>query len=188
MERSMVSSRLQKGDLILSATDIGNKLRRLAWEIRERHPQVLPAFVGIETRGVTVARRVRKILADDGMETSLGTIDISLYRDDLDRRQSVPALRPTDLPFEVEDAEIILFDDVLFTGRTINAAIDVLTDYGRPASVELAVLIDRGNRELPIEANYIGESIGTKPDDYIHVAFSEHDEEDGITFLGRDKQ
>jgi pyrimidine operon attenuation protein/uracil phosphoribosyltransferase len=165
----------------MEAFDVANKTRRLALQILERHPHGSLHFVGIHTRGVLVADRVRALLKDDLGDIPFGTLDISLYRDDLDDLGRMPALKNTDLPFAVDDATIILFDDVLFTGRTIKAAIDALTDYGRPSSIELAVLIDRGNRELPIAPNYVGLTIDTNKNDYISVRLKERDEcEDGI--------
>ena len=165
----------------MEAIDVANKTRRLALQILEQHPHGGLHFVGIHTRGVLVAERVRALLKSDLGDIPFGTLDISLYRDDLDDLGSMPALKATDLPFSVDDATIILFDDVLFTGRTIKAAIDALTDYGRPRSIELAVLIDRGNRELPIAPNYVGLTIDTNKNDYIRLRLKEQDDgEDGI--------
>ena len=168
--------------ILLGEGDIANKMRRLALQILERHPKGELRFVGIETRGVSVGERVRALLKEDLGDIDFGTLDISLYRDDLDDMGNMPTLKGTDLPFSIDDAHIILFDDVLFTGRTIKAAIDALTDYGRPKSVELAVLIDRGNRELPIAPNYVGLEVATTKQDYIRVRLREHDDEDGIYF------
>lgn len=169
-----------EAQVLLKPIDIANKTRRLALQILERHPQGGLQFVGIHTRGVLVAERVRKHLESDLGEIPLGTLDISLYRDDLDDLGALPSLKSTDIPFSIDDAHIILVDDVLFTGRTIKAAIDALTDYGRPRSIELAVLIDRGNRELPIAPNYVGLEVATTKRDYIRVRLQEHDDEDGI--------
>ena len=169
-----------EAQVLLKPIDIANKMRRLALQILERHPQGGLQFVGIHTRGVLVAERVRQHLQTDLGEIPLGTLDISLYRDDLDDLGALPSLKSTDIPFSIDDAHIILIDDVLFTGRTIKAAIDALTDYGRPRSIELAVLIDRGNRELPIAPNYVGLEVVTTKRDYISVRLREHDNEDGI--------
>ncbi len=166
--------------VLLKPVDIANKTRRLALQILERHPQGGLQFVGIHTRGVLVGERVRKLLHEDLGDIPFGTLDISLYRDDLDDLGALPSLKSTDIPFSIDDAHIILFDDVLFTGRTIKAAIDALTDYGRPRSIELAALIDRGNRELPIAPNYVGLQVATTKRDYIRVRLREHDGEDGI--------
>ena len=166
--------------VLLQPVDIANKIRRLALQILERHPQGDLKFVDIHTRGVMVAKRVRELLREDLGEIALGTLDISLYRDDLDDLGAMPNLKGTDIPFSMDDSHIILFDDVLFTGRTIKAAIDALTDYGRPKSIELAVLIDRGNRELPIAPDYVGLEVPTTREDYIRVRLLETDQEDGI--------
>ncbi len=166
--------------VLLEAGDIANKMRRLALQILEQHPKGGLKFVGIHTRGVIVGERVRELLKVDLGEIPYGTLDISLYRDDLDDMGNMPTLKGTDIPFSIDDSHIILFDDVLFTGRTIKAAIDALTDYGRPKSVELAVLIDRGNRELPIAPNYVGLDVTTSKQDYVRVRLREQDDEDGI--------
>lgn len=169
--------------LILRSTEIDTKLRRLAFQILERHPDEKLYFIGIHTRGVVIAERLRQLLEVELGELPMGTLDISLYRDDLDNLGTMPALKGTDLPASVDGASIVLVDDVLFTGRTVNAAIDALTDYGRPKSIELAVLIDRGNRELPITANYVGHTMSTSREDYIRVRLKEQDEGEGIYLL-----
>ena len=172
-----------EGSKILGENDLSNKIQRLAAQITERHPGRLPCFVGIHTRGVTVAQRVRAALGEEGNDVSLGTLDISFYRDDLDHRRTNPAVQASEIPFEVEGADIIIFDDVLYTGRTIRSAIDGLLNYGRPSKIELAVIIDRGNRELPIQPDYVGESIITQRLDRIRVCFNEHDGEDSISLI-----
>lgn len=167
-------------EVLLDAGDIANTIRRLALQILERHAHNGLHFVGIQTRGVLVAERVRALLKPDLGEIPYGTLDISLYRDDLDNLGTMPSLKSTDLPFAVDDAIIVLLDDVLFTGRTVKAAIDALTDYGRPRCIELAVLIDRGNRELPIAPNYVGLQVQTSRDDYIRVHMKECDDDEGV--------
>ncbi|MEM7385589.1 MAG: bifunctional pyr operon transcriptional regulator/uracil phosphoribosyltransferase PyrR [Verrucomicrobiota bacterium] len=167
-------------EVLLSPKDIGHTCRRLAMQILEHQGGKAPCFVGIHTRGVTLAHRVAEILKPDLGVIEQGALDISLYRDDLDDLGSRPVLNQTDLPDSVDDRRIVLFDDVLYTGRTIKAAIDVLADHGRSASIELAVLIDRGNRELPIMANFVGMEVATSKDDYIRVLFEENDNEEGI--------
>ena len=171
-----------EAQILLSEQDLGHKLRRLALQILEHHADSAPAFVGIHTRGVTVAERVRKILLTEqpGLEIPLGTIDVSFYRDDLDHRKTNPEVRDTDITFAVEGADVIIFDDVLYTGRTIRSAMEGIMSFGRPRSIELAVLIDRGNRELPIQADYVGQRIETARRDHIQVSFKEHDDEDSI--------
>ncbi len=169
-----------EAEVLLKPVDLAHKTRRLALQILERHPLGGLQFVGIHTRGVLVGERVRELLRPDLGEIPMGALDISLYRDDLDDLGAMPALKETAIPFSIDDAHIILFDDVLFTGRTIKAAIDALTDYGRPRSIELAVLIDRGNRELPIAPDYVGLKVSTAKNDYIWVRLRELDGEDGI--------
>ncbi|MEM7145961.1 MAG: bifunctional pyr operon transcriptional regulator/uracil phosphoribosyltransferase PyrR [Verrucomicrobiota bacterium] len=178
----MTESDLTK-HLVLGERDIATKIRRLAIEILEKAGDRDFRFVGIHKRGVTVAERAVAVLKDERPEIPLGSLDISLYRDDLDNLGTNPSLESSDIPFEVDGAHVILFDDVLFTGRTIRAAIDGLMDYGRPSKIELAVLIDRGNRELPIHADYCGHVLDTTRDEYIRVRFEETDGEEGIWLL-----
>ena len=141
------------------------------------------AFLGIYTRGVTFARRVAAMLKTRGLDFPVGTLDISLYRDDFDNRGTdLPRLESSDVPFALDGTRVILFDEVIFTGRTIRSALDGLMDYGRPAKIELAVLIDRGHREIPIQPDYVGKKIGTDRDQYVKVQFHEddQDEEEGV--------
>ena len=170
-----------KTEQILSEADIANTIRRLAYEILETCRDDTPAFVGIYTRGVTLANRILAVLEKDGHEFPLGTLDISLYRDDLDNLGStLPTLESSDIPFALEDTRVILFDEVIFTGRTIRTALDGLMDYGRPSKIELAVLVDRGNRELPVEPNYVGLKVETTRSDYVKVRFQEDDDKEGV--------
>lgn len=178
----MTEADLEK-HLLLSEKDIATKIRRLAFEILEHSGEGDLCFVGLHKRGVTVAERVRAFIKDEKPDIPLGTFDISLYRDDLDNLGTNPSIESSDIPFEVDGAHIILFDDVLFTGRTIRAAIGGLIDYGRPAKIELAALIDRGNRELPIQPDYCGYAVETTKDQYIRVRFREMDNEEGIWLL-----
>ncbi len=165
---------------LLTAADIRHKIERIAAQIIEAHPDDPLALVGIHTRGAVLCRRVHRLLAQRGRATALGTLDIALYRDDLDNLGTIPSIRGSDLPFPVEGARIILFDDVLFTGRTIRAALDELVDYGRPARIELAVLVDRGHRELPITPDYLGQAITTARHDHVRVCFEETDAREGV--------
>jgi pyrimidine operon attenuation protein/uracil phosphoribosyltransferase len=171
-----------ESQILLNRQDLGHKLHRLALQILERHRDRAPAFVGIHTRGVALAERVRKILELEQPELKipLGTVDVSFYRDDLDHQVTNPEVQSTDIPFAVEGVDVIIFDDVLFTGRTIRSAIEGVMSFGRPKSIELAVLIDRGNRELPIQPDYVGERVETVRHDHIQVMFDEHDGEDCI--------
>lgn len=178
----MTESDLTK-HLVLGERDIATKIRRLAMEILEKAGERSLCFVGIHKRGITVAERALVALKDERATIPFGSLDISLYRDDLDNLGTNPSLESSDIPFEMDGAHVILFDDVLFTGRTVRAAIDGLMAYGRPAKIELAVLIDRGNRELPIHADYCGQVLETTRDEYIRVRFTETDGEEGIWLL-----
>jgi len=171
------------GQSLLGQNDISLKLRRLATQIAEMHSSGEVYFVGIHTRGVTVAKRVKDLLSEMGINVQLGTLDISFYRDDLDHMITNPKVQSSEIPFEIEGNNIIIFDDVLYTGRTIRSAIQGIFKYGRPSKVELAVLIDRGNRELPIQPDYVGEVVDTKRLDAISVCFEEHDGEDSISLI-----
>lgn len=170
---------------ILGEADIANTVRRLAGEILESCRHDVPALIGIYTRGVTLARRVAAVLAEAGQTVPVGTLDISLYRDDLDNLgELLPTLQSSDIPFMLDDTRVILFDEVIFTGRTTRAALDGLMDYGRPSKIELAVLVDRGCRELPIQPTYAGVTIATTRDQYVKVRFHENDGEEGV-FISR---
>ncbi|TAE77757.1 MAG: bifunctional pyr operon transcriptional regulator/uracil phosphoribosyltransferase PyrR [Verrucomicrobia bacterium] len=152
----------------------------LADAIRERSAGAPIALVGIRSRGDEVAQRVCNILAEEDRELAMGVLDISLYRDDYEHLHENPKLQESDIPFAVDGAHIILVDDVLFTGRTIRAALDALSDYGRPAKVELAVLIDRGHREMPIQPDYVGIVLETSRLDHVHVSLEASDGEDKV--------
>ena len=172
-----------RGQSLLGENDISLKLRRLATQIAEMHSSGEVYFVGIHTRGVTVAKRVKALLSEMGINVQLGTLDISFYRDDLDHMITNPKVQSSEITFEIEGNNIIIFDDVLYTGRTIRSAIQGIFKYGRPSKVELAVLIDRGNRELPIQPDYVGQVVETKRLDTISVCFDEHDGEDSISLI-----
>jgi len=169
---------------ILNAEDIAAGVERLATAIREKNRGRPIALVGIRSRGDEVAERVLTLLsADDDWELSFGTLDISLYRDDFEHLHTNPSLQESDIGFTVDGAHIILVDDVLFTGRTIRAALDALSDYGRPAKVELATLIDRGHREMPIQPDYVGIALDTRRLDHVLVALEGTDGMDEIRIV-----
>lgn len=163
---------------LMSASEIERTLVRLAHEVLERCDDLdRVAFIGISRRGVPIARRLAaKIKALEGREVPVGTLDISLYRDDLTMISHQPVLNATEIDFAVAGRDIILMDDVLYTGRTIRAALDALFDHGRPARVQLLVLIDRGRRELPIEARFVGRAVQTAENEIIEVKFKEIDQ------------
>ena len=173
---------MNKNTIILDATDINRKLIRMAHEILEVHKQVDDlTLIGIQTRGVYLAERIKSQINEiEGIEIPCGKMDITLYRDDWTRIGRNPVVKTTNISFSVDDRQIILVDDVLFTGRTIRAAMDAVIDFGRPDRIELAVLVDRGHRELPIQANYIGEFVETKRSETVNVMLKEHDGEDKV--------
>ena len=173
---------MSKVQQILDAVEIERILKRMACEILEVHKETRDlALIGIHTRGVYLARRIRDhIKAFEQAELATGEIDITLYRDDWTQLSAQPVVKTTDIPFSVDDRQILLVDDVLFTGRTIRAAMDAIIDFGRPARIELAVLIDRGHRELPIQSNFTGHSIETQPDEMVNVMLKECDSEDKV--------
>jgi len=168
--------------LIWDESAIDKALNRMAFEILERDSDFKRlAIVGIKTYGESLARRLRnKITAIEKKEPKFGVIDITLYRDDVGSSNPFPVLKGSDLGFEVSGARIVLVDDVLFTGRTIRGALDAITDYGRPQRVELATLIDRGHRELPIRADYVGKNMPTRYKDKVFVRLSEFGYNDGV--------
>ncbi len=166
----------EKGQL-MSASEIDRTLVRLAHEVLERSRDIGQlAFIGIRRRGVPLAQRLaKKIESLEKCEIPVGILDINLYRDDLTTVGVKPVVSATEIPFSVQGKDIILMDDVLYTGRTIRGALDALFDHGRPARVQLLVLIDRGHRELPIEAQYTGRSVQTSATEIIEVKFQEVD-------------
>lgn len=168
---------------ILGHEQIEEGVVALANAIRERTSGAPVALVGIRSRGDEVAERLCTLLADEDRELALGTLDISLYRDDFEHLRENPKLQESDIPFAVDGAHIILVDDVLFTGRTIRAALDALSDYGRPAKVELAALIDRGHREMPIQPDYTGIRLETSRRDHVHVSLERTDGEDKVEII-----
>ncbi|MBD0316526.1 MAG: bifunctional pyr operon transcriptional regulator/uracil phosphoribosyltransferase PyrR [Nitrospiraceae bacterium] len=171
--------------LVMDTGDIARALTRIAHEILERNKGVKDlALVGIRTGGVHLAHRLVKRIQDiEGVEIPIGELDITLYRDDLSLRKEQPILRKTSVPFDVSDKVVVLVDDVLFTGRTIRAAMDGLMDLGRPAEIQLAVLIDRGHRQLPIKASYIGKNMPTSRDENVQVLLEEQGEDDRVVIL-----
>jgi len=162
---------------LMSASEIDRTLVRLAHEILERTSNLDKlAFIGIRRRGVPLAQRLAKKIEDlEHRKVPVGILDINLYRDDLSTVSHQPVLNATDIPFEVTGKDVILMDDVLYTGRTIRAALDALFDQGRAARVQLLVLIDRGHREIPIEAQFIGRVVQTTGIEIIEVKFQEID-------------
>lgn len=151
-----------------------------------RRKEVPLRLVGVRTRGVPIAVRIaERLSAELGIEVPVGAVDITLYRDDLTRSQRWPVLRGTNVPFDVDGAEIVLVDDVLYTGRTIRAALNAVCDLGRPAVVKLAVVVDRGGRELPIAPDFVGMAVTPSPESIVRVQITPHDPRNGIFSLPR---
>lgn len=172
---------------LMSATEIDRTLQRLAHEIVERSggTQNL-GLIGIRRRGVPLALRIAGAMREiDRVEVPVGTLDITLYRDDLSTVATQPVLQSSEIPFSVDDKNIILVDDVLYTGRTVRAAMNAMFDLGRPRSVRLCVLIDRGHRELPIEATYVGRMVQTSAREIIEVRLREVDNEERVMLVER---
>jgi pyrimidine operon attenuation protein/uracil phosphoribosyltransferase len=170
--------------VVMDADRIGRTLTRIAHEIVERNKGVDGlAMVGIRTRGVPIARRIARALKEiSGDDVPTGALDITLYRDDLMRHAvgPQPLVRRTEIPFSIDDRKILLVDDVLYTGRTIRAALDALIDFGRPKVIQLIVLVDRGHRELPIKADYVGKNLPTSLAESVQVRLQETDGQDEV--------
>jgi pyrimidine operon attenuation protein/uracil phosphoribosyltransferase len=168
----------------MDADRIGRTLTRIAHEIVERNRGVEElALVGIRRRGVPIAKRLAQVIGEiGGHEVPTGALDITLYRDDLMRHAvgPQPVVRSTEIPFSIDDKRILLVDDVLYTGRTIRAALDALIDFGRPQSIQLVVLVDRGHRELPIKADYVGKNLPTSATQSVQVHLMEIDGKDEV--------
>ena len=171
--------------VIMDADRIGRTLTRIAHEIVERNRGIDHlALVGIRTRGVVIAKRLAHALQQITNEAvPTGALDITLYRDDLMRHAvgPQPLVRRTEIPFSIDDQKIVLVDDVLYTGRTIRAALDALIDFGRPKEIQLIVLVDRGHRELPIKADYVGKNVPTSLKESVHVRLTETDGADEVS-------
>ena len=175
------------GSIIMDAKALTRALTRIAHEILERNSSAKNlAIVGIRSRGAHLAERLSKIVGEiEKTQVPVGYLDITLYRDDIQTKLDQPLIQKTELLFDVVDKVIILVDDVLFTGRTVRAALDEIIDFGRPKAIQLAVLIDRGNRELPIRADYVGKTLNTAFKEEIVVKLTEVDGEDSVTLLNK---
>src|SRR5206468_5618287 len=174
--------------LVMDADRMSRALTRIAHEILERNRGLDDlALVGIRTRGVPLARRIARALHEiNGDDVPTGALDITLYRDDLMRHPvgPQPVVRRTEIPFSIDDRKILLVDDVLYTGRTIRAALDALIDFGRPRAIQLIVLVDRGHRELPIKADYVGKNLPTSQAQSVQVHLLEVDGRDEVEIVG----
>ncbi len=172
---------------ILDATGIARAITRIAHEIAERNKGVQDiVLVGLRSRGVGLAHRLTSKLEEiEGAKVPVGALDITLYRDDLGRAVTQPVVRRTEISFPINDKKVVLVDDVLYTGRTCRAAMDALMDLGRPCLIQLAVLVDRGHRELPIRADYVGKNVPTSQQEEVQVLLAEEDGADRVVILDR---
>jgi pyrimidine operon attenuation protein/uracil phosphoribosyltransferase len=184
-----MSAPTASGRAILDEDQLGRTLRRIAHEIVEKHADLdRLALVGIYTRGALLAERLRELIEQfTGRSVPTGALDISFYRDDV-RIHPQPVVKATRLDFPIDGRSVVLVDDVLFTGRTIRAAIEALFDYGRPERVQLAVLVDRGHRELPIRPDYVGKNVPTARSERVNVNLEEADEVDRVLLLDRGEE
>ena len=174
--------------VVLSEQDIGRSVTRLAHEIVERNGEVSLFVIGIRTRGFPLAKRIAAAINEiTSIETPVGAIDFTLYRDDLKSLPKDLTIEPSDIPPKIADNKVILVDDVLFTGRSARAAIDALIDWGRPASIQLAVLIDRGHREMPIKADFVGKNIPSSVYERVQVRLNEVDGKDEVVIIHENK-
>jgi len=177
---------LKEKALILDKAGIDRAMVRIAHEILEKNkgPKDL-VLVGIQRGGVHLARRLAaKIKEIEGVEPPVGSLDITMYRDDLATRKSQPVPQATDITFDIQDRTMVLVDDVIFTGRTIRAALNSIMDYGRPLRIQLAVLVDRGHRELPVRADYVGKNLPTSAKEKVEVMLAEDGVEEKVVILG----
>ena len=176
---------MQVKSQIMDKAQMERSVHRMAHEIIEQNRGLAKiCLVGIRSRGVPLAQRLSEYLRlIEGQEIPVGMLDITLYRDDLSTIAHQPVIKGSQLDFDIEDAVIVLVDDVLFTGRTVRAAIDALMDFGRPRQIQLAVLIDRGHRELPIKADYVGKNVPTSKEEIIKVEFEETDGSDRVCIV-----
>ncbi|GAB6038800.1 bifunctional pyr operon transcriptional regulator/uracil phosphoribosyltransferase PyrR [Fundidesulfovibrio butyratiphilus] len=168
--------------ILMNSKEMQRTLERLAFEILERHGDCSElALMGVQRRGVELAQRLRKILESRlSCDLPMGKLDINLYRDDWTNLSYQPKINQTDIPFAIDGRKLVLVDDVLFSGRTVRAALEAIMDYGRPKSVELLVLIDRGHRELPVQPDYVGKRVSTARDERVDVYVKELDGEDRV--------
>lgn len=180
--------KLKEKEVVMDKEEIERTLSRLTHEILERNKGTKDlVLIGIRTGGVYLAERIRKkIEAIEKAQIPFGIIDITLYRDDFATGLPRPLVGKTEIPFPLKDKRVILVDDVLYTGRTVRAAMDALIDFGRPKFIQLAVLIDRGHRELPIQADYVGKKIATLPEEDVQVYFREGGDEDRVVIRVRE--
>ena len=170
---------------IMDSKDIGRKLIRISHEIIENHVDICNVVIlGIHNRGVPIANRIKENISSvTDIDVPSGSLDITFHRDDYRERLLIPEIRGTEIPFSLEDKIVILIDDVLFSGRTIRAALDEINSFGRPSIIRVAVLIDRGHRELPIRADFVGKNIPTNSGEHVQVFLKETDDKEGVFII-----
>ena len=173
---------------ILDTEAVGRTLKRIAHEVIEHNKGTQDlVIVGVRTRGAFLAERLAKLIGEiDGTTPPVGILDITLYRDDLSSIAQQPVVHKTEIDFDIEDKKVVLVDDVLYTGRTVRAALDEIIDFGRPQFIQLAVLVDRGHRELPIRADYVGKNIPTSTRETVEVRLAESEGTDEVVVLEKD--
>jgi pyrimidine operon attenuation protein/uracil phosphoribosyltransferase len=173
--------------VVMDSETVSRTISRISNQILERNKGAAEIVViGLRTRGIHIAERiVERIEKMEGIRPPLGTLDITLYRDDFRRKSEWPKVQKTHIPFPVEDKNVILVDDVIYTGRTTRAAIEAIMDYGRPASIQLVAFVDRGHRELPIQADYVGSKIVTLQSETVEVHLEETDGKDEVVVVGK---
>lgn len=182
-----------KKALLLSADDMDRTFRRFAHQFVEPHDDISNlAIIGMQTRGVYIAKRVQKHIKNEfGLTAPLGVLDVTFYRDDFRTKMKMPEVKITEIPFDLYEKDVVLVDDVLYTGRTVRAAMEALMSFGRPRSIRFCCMIDRGHRELPIVADYIGATVPTHKYEEVRVFFEETDGEDAVyvvSGVGKDDQ
>ena len=180
---------MKKVQLIMDSHALDLAITRITHQILERNRDLSRlGIIGMQTRGVFLARRIAKKLSElEKRKITAGVLDVTFYRDDYRKTLKKSKAQVTDIPFDINGMNVVLVDDVLFTGRTVRAALDALTDFGRPKTIQLAVIIDRGSRELPIQADYTGTVLKTLPNQAVRLAVQEHDGEDSIWLVELEK-
>ncbi len=174
---------LYEKSVLMDQAAVGRALIRIAHEIVEKNRGLSEVvLIGIQRRGVPMANRIASLLEEiEGQKPPVGILDITFYRDDLSMLSAHPVVNGTAIPFNINDKTVVLVDDVLYTGRTVRAAIDAVFDMGRPAAIQLAIMVDRGHRELPFRADFVGKNVPTAHTESIHVEFSEIDSQDRVS-------
>jgi len=173
---------------LLSADDMNRTFRRFAHQFIEPHDDISNlAIIGMQTRGVFIARRVQECIKSEfGLDVPMGVLDVTFYRDDFRTKMKMPEVKITEIPFDLFGKDVVLVDDVLFTGRTVRAAMEALMSFGRPRSIRFCCMIDRGHRELPVTADYIGVSVPTHTSEEVRVMLQELDNEDAVYIVTND--